>query len=152
MTRYQPCSNRAAQSTPLDSRQFYIRSAPLVDSSARNVSPSRRMQLCIDASASMPFCKRVLMALYTLVSSKRSAPPSVSSARKRSPESFVFCRIRNREAARNLMKVYRLTAWMMVSTNFAFTEFSEGQLRPAERFSVRRVMSSSCSQPSPTKE
>jgi transcriptional regulator with XRE-family HTH domain len=32
------------------------------------------------------------------------------------------------------------------------TEFSEVQLRDAERFSVRCVMSSSCSQPSPTKE
>jgi hypothetical protein len=30
--------------------------------------------------------------------------------------------------------------------------FSEVQLRDAERLSVRRVMSSSCSQPSPTKE
>jgi hypothetical protein len=30
--------------------------------------------------------------------------------------------------------------------------FSEGQSRLAERWSVRRVMSSSCSQPSPTKE
>jgi hypothetical protein len=38
------------------------------------------------------------------------------------------------------------------STNFAQTEFSEVQLRDAERRSVRRVMSSSCSQPSPTKE
>jgi hypothetical protein len=52
------------------------------------------MQLCIDASASMPFCKRVLRALYALVSSKRSAPPSVSSARKRNPESFTLSRIR----------------------------------------------------------
>jgi hypothetical protein len=32
------------------------------------------------------------------------------------------------------------------------TAFSEVQLRGAERCSVRRVMSSSCSQPSPTKE
>src|SRR5215203_6522768 len=30
--------------------------------------------------------------------------------------------------------------------------FSEVQLRDADRLSVRRVMSSSCSQPSPTKE
>ena|SRR5829696_6842999 len=36
--------------------------------------------------------------------------------------------------------------------DFRFTEFSEVQLRDAERFSVRSVMSSSCSQPSPTKE
>jgi transposase-like protein len=36
--------------------------------------------------------------------------------------------------------------------NFAFPEFSEVQLRFGERSSVRRVMSSSCSQPSPTKE
>src|SRR5215203_3119150 len=36
--------------------------------------------------------------------------------------------------------------------NLALTEFSEVQLRDGERRSVRRVMSSSCSQPSPTKE
>jgi hypothetical protein len=39
-----------------------------------------------------------------------------------------------------------------VGLNFAQTEFSEVQLSDAERFSVRRVMSSSCSHPSPTKE
>jgi hypothetical protein len=38
------------------------------------------------------------------------------------------------------------------SANFRFTEFSEVQLRDAERLSVGSVMSSSCSQPSPTKE
>ena len=38
------------------------------------------------------------------------------------------------------------------SSNFALTELSEVQLRDAERFSVRMVMSSSCSQPAPTKE
>ncbi len=38
------------------------------------------------------------------------------------------------------------------SRNFAFTEFSEVQLRDGERRSVRRVMSPSCSQPSPVKE
>jgi hypothetical protein len=35
--------------------------------------------------------------------------------------------------------------------NFAFTEFYKGHLGEAERLSVRRVMSSSCSQLSPTK-
>jgi hypothetical protein len=35
---------------------------------------------------------------------------------------------------------------------FAFWAFSEVQVRIGERSSVRRVMSSSCSQPSPTKE
>jgi hypothetical protein len=44
------------------------------------------------------------------------------------------------------------SAWEGDSANFAETEFSEVQLRDAERFSVRRVISSSCSQPSPTKE
>jgi hypothetical protein len=45
------------------------------------------------------------------------------------------------------------TAWKWNSANdFALTEFSEVQLRNAERRRVRRVMSSSCSQPSPTKE
>ena len=38
------------------------------------------------------------------------------------------------------------------SANFAITVFSEVHLGGAERRSVRRVMSSSCSQPSPTKE
>jgi hypothetical protein len=41
----------------------------------------------------------------------------------------VFCRIRNCEAAGYLIEVYRLTAWMMVSTNFAVTEFSEDEMR-----------------------
>src|SRR5215207_2808522 len=44
------------------------------------------------------------------------------------------------------------TAWKGNSPKFAVTEFSEVQLGDAERLSVRRVMSSSCSQPSPTKE
>jgi hypothetical protein len=81
------------------------------------------MQLRIDARASVPFCKRVLRALYALISSRRSAPPSVSSARKRNSEAFVFSRIRNREAAGNLMTLYVLTAWKMNSANFAGTEF-----------------------------
>src|SRR5215208_2903625 len=38
------------------------------------------------------------------------------------------------------------------SANFAFWGFSEVQLRNSARFNVRRVMSSSCSHPSPTKE
>src|SRR5215217_9469357 len=37
------------------------------------------------------------------------------------------------------------------SANVAFTEFYEVQLRNAEHSSVRRVMSSSCSHPSPVK-
>src|SRR5215212_10478538 len=57
-------------------------------SKARNLT-SVFIQLCIDASASVPFCKRVLRALYALVSSKRSAPPSVSWALKRTPRDFV---------------------------------------------------------------
>ena len=36
------------------------------------------MQLCIDASASVPFCKRAPKALYALTNSNRSAPPSIS--------------------------------------------------------------------------
>jgi hypothetical protein len=44
------------------------------------------------------------------------------------------------------------TAWNRISANLAFTEFSEVQLGDTERLSVRRVMSSSCSQPSPVKE
>ena len=38
------------------------------------------------------------------------------------------------------------------SANFALTAFSEVQLRVVECRSVTKVMSSSCSQPSPTKE
>jgi hypothetical protein len=38
------------------------------------------------------------------------------------------------------------------SPNLVEGSFSEVQLRDAERSIVRRVMSSSCSQPSPTKE
>src|SRR5829696_7799778 len=48
------------------------------------------MQLCIDVSAFIPFCKRVLRALYALVSSKRSAPPSVSRARNLVSECVLF--------------------------------------------------------------
>jgi hypothetical protein len=46
------------------------------------------------------------------------------------------------------------SAWKENSpkVNFCFTGFSEVQLRNAERFNIRRVMSSSCSHPSPTKE
>src|SRR5829696_1074300 len=44
------------------------------------------------------------------------------------------------------------TSDFTISANFAQTEFSEVQLEDAERLSVRRVMSSSCSHPSPTKE
>jgi hypothetical protein len=57
----------------------------------------------------------------------RNDGPKQSRARKCSSAPFVFCRIRNREAAGYLMQVYRLTAWMMVSTNFAFTAFSKVQ-------------------------
>jgi hypothetical protein len=38
-----------------------------------------------------------------------------------------------------------------VPRNFRITEFQEDQLRVRERCRVRRVISSSCSQPSPTK-
>src|SRR5919112_6444187 len=41
------------------------------------------------------------------------------------------------------------TSALRCSANFALTAFSEVHLRDAERFSVRRVMSSSCSQLSP---
>jgi hypothetical protein len=68
-----------------------------------------------------------------LATSKLGAQPPESRARKRSPEPFVLCRIRNREAAGNLMKVYLLTAWIIDSADFAFSAFSE--------------VSSLCSQP-----
>ena len=44
------------------------------------------------------------------------------------------------------------SSWKVNCANFRYTEFSEVQLGDAERLSVRRVMSSSCSHPSPTKE
>src|SRR5215208_7400664 len=44
------------------------------------------------------------------------------------------------------------TSALRCSANFALTEFYEVQFRDEERRRVRRVMSSSCSQPSPTKE
>jgi hypothetical protein len=74
----------------------------------------------------MPFSKRVLRALYALVSSKRLAPLSVSSARKRSPEPFALSRIGNRETAGYLISVYLLTARKVNSANFALHAISEG--------------------------
>ena len=44
------------------------------------------------------------------------------------------------------------SAWKGNSANFVLTEFWEVQFRNSERFSVRRVISSSCSHASPTKE
>jgi hypothetical protein len=38
------------------------------------------MQLCIDVSASVPFSKRALKALYALANSNRSVPLSVTTA------------------------------------------------------------------------
>src|SRR5829696_3199842 len=85
------------------------------------------MQLCSDTSASVPFCKRGLKVLYALANSNRSAPPSVSSARKQSPEPFVLSRIRNRETAGYLISVYLLTARKVDSANFALHAISEGR-------------------------
>src|SRR3712207_4161768 len=48
---------------------------------ARNLR-SRVLQFRIDVSASAPFCKRALRALYALANSNRSAPPPVSRAQK----------------------------------------------------------------------
>jgi len=48
------------------------------------------MQLRIDASASVLFCKRALRALYALANSNRSVPFSDSRALKRTPSVFVF--------------------------------------------------------------
>jgi len=47
------------------------------------------MQLCIDASASVPFRKRALRALYALANSNLASPP-VSRALKRTAGFFVF--------------------------------------------------------------
>jgi hypothetical protein len=46
--------------------------------------------LCIDVSSSVRFCIRTLRVLYALVSSKRSAPPSVIRALKLTPSVFVL--------------------------------------------------------------
>jgi len=68
-------------------------------SKARNLT-SVFMHLCIDAIASVPFCKRTIRALYALTNSNRSAPSVDSSARKANPIPFVFSRIRNDHAER----------------------------------------------------
>jgi hypothetical protein len=60
-----------------------------------------------------------------------------------------FRELRYGEVRRILLK---RTSQNAQNANFGQTEFYEVQLQVAERFSVRRVMSSSCSQPSPTKE
>ena len=62
-----------------------------------------------------------------------------------------WSRLFGREVARRFGR-YRGYADFHAGGNFIITEFSEVQFRNSERFSVRRVMSSSCSQPSPTKE
>ena len=46
------------------------------------------LQFRIDASASVPFCKRALRALYALANSNLSAPPSVSRIQNCHPLSF----------------------------------------------------------------
>jgi hypothetical protein len=51
-----------------------------------------------------------------------------------------------------VMLVKRLRARASSQSGVHVIGFSEDQLRVAERSSERRVMSSSCSQPSPTKE
>jgi hypothetical protein len=56
----------------------------------------------------VPFYKRALRTLYVLANSNRSAPLADTSTRNAKPEPFVLSRIRNREAAGYLMKVYLL--------------------------------------------
>ena len=46
--------------------------------------------------------------LYALANSKRSLAPLASTACKAKPGLFTFCRVCNRSAAGNLMKVYLL--------------------------------------------
>jgi hypothetical protein len=58
-------------------------------SKARNLT-SVFMQLCIDASASVPFCKRVLSTLYALANANRSVPTPSIRARKRTAAGFVL--------------------------------------------------------------
>jgi hypothetical protein len=83
----------------------------------------------MDVSASVQICKRAPSALYALTNSNRSAPFVDSSARKRSSAPFVFCRIRNREAAEHLIKVYLLAAWTVGSANIAYIGFCELRLK-----------------------
>ena len=54
------------------------------------------MQLRIDASASVPSCKRCFEALYALTNANRSAPSFGNSARNAKAGLFVFSWIRNR--------------------------------------------------------
>jgi hypothetical protein len=65
----------------------------------------------MDDSASVPISKPALGVLYALTNSDCSAPLVDSSARNASPDPIDFLRIRNREAAGTLMKVYLPTAW-----------------------------------------
>jgi hypothetical protein len=48
------------------------------------------LQLSIDASVSVPFCKRVLSTHYALANSNRSAPTPSIRARKRTGGVFVL--------------------------------------------------------------
>jgi hypothetical protein len=103
-------------------------SAPPSVSRTRKVSPSGRMQFRIDVTASVRFCKRAPRALYALTNSTCSAPFVGSSARDARPDLFVFCRIRNREAAVHLIKVYLLAARTVGSANVAYIGFCELRL------------------------
>ena len=58
-------------------------------SSGRNLS-SKVLQLRMDVSVSVPFCKRAPRALYALTNSHRSAPFLDSRALKRMPTIFAF--------------------------------------------------------------
>jgi len=73
------------------------------------VSPSERMQLCIDVSASVAFCKRALKALNTLANFSHSAPLVDCSAWKCNPETLVLLRIRHRPAAGYLKVSYKIS-------------------------------------------
>src|SRR5215210_8057820 len=92
-----------------------------------------RTRVCVANAALGKF----MLPPYPLVTSNRGVHPSESRARKRSSEPFVFCRVRNREAAGYPTRVYLLTAWMVPSGNFALTEFSRVRA-PDPASSLRR--------------
>src|ERR671912_679330 len=68
-------------------------------SKARNLT-SVFMQLRIDASVSVPFCKRALRALYALSNSNRSAPLVDSSAQNASARWFADLEVHQLQGGR----------------------------------------------------
>src|SRR5215212_6481968 len=63
---------------------------------------SRSLRFCTVGSESTPSCQRAPEAPYAFATSKRSIPPSVSSARNPSPSVLSTSGIRNHDAIQRL--------------------------------------------------